>query len=76
MAEALMGYFVYENWVRSKAITHRAECPYCKEGDGLHGTRTTQSSTWHGPYPTMSEAHAKAKSCNRERTDDCQFCCP
>jgi len=71
-----MGYFVYENWVRSKAITHRAECPYCKEGDGLHGTRTTQSSTWHGPYPTVSEAHAKAKSCNRERTDDCQFCCP
>jgi len=69
-------FFVYENWVLSKAITHRADCPYCEDGNGLHGTRTTKSTTWHGPYKRAEEARNKARSCRRERTEDCKFCCP
>jgi hypothetical protein len=72
----MVEFYVYENWVRSKAITHRATCPYCKDGNGLHGTRTTKSSTWHGPYATVEQARETARSCHRDRTDDCKFCCP
>ena len=69
-------YFVYDNWVRSKAITHRAECSFCKNGNGLHGQRSTNSSTWHGPFAKIEEAHAKAKALKRDRTEDCSICSP
>jgi hypothetical protein len=69
-------FYVYENWVRPKAITHRGDCSFCNGGNGLHGQRSTKSSTWHGPYPTIVEARAKANSCRRDRTEDCKICSP
>jgi hypothetical protein len=71
-----MSYFVYENWVRDKAIVHRAECKFCNDGNGLHGSRHTKSSTWHGPYATPAAAMIKARSCDRGRTDSCEKCSP
>jgi len=71
-----MAFYVYENWVIDKAIVHNADCSFCNGGNGIHGSRTTKSSTWHGPYETASEALAKAKSCHRDRTDGCTYCSP
>jgi hypothetical protein len=28
-----MAYFVYENWVRDKAIVHRDSCAFCNGGN-------------------------------------------
>jgi hypothetical protein len=74
--EAVMAYFVYENWVRDKAIVHQAACVFCNEGHGLWGSRNTKSSTWHGPYDTADAALRKAKSCRRTRTEGCEKCSP
>lgn len=71
-----MSYYVYENWIRDKAIVHRSDCSFCNNGRGLHGTRTTKSSTWHGPFDNAALALAKARSYNRQRTDVCEKCDP
>lgn len=71
-----MEYWVYENWVRDKAIVHRADCSFCNSGNGLHGSRSTKSSTWHGPYSSSGEAVTRAKACKRTRTEDCATCSP
>jgi hypothetical protein len=71
-----MSYFVYENWVRDKAIVHKAACAFCSNGNGLHGSRLTKSSTWHGPFDSTADALAIAKSCNRTRTEGCEKCSP
>jgi hypothetical protein len=70
-----MDYYVYENWVRDKAIVHSSGCSFCNKG-GLHGSRTTKSSTWHGPYQTAAEALIAAKGCRRTRTEGCAICSP
>ena len=69
-------YWVYENWVRNKAIVHLGSCGSCNHGNGIHGSRHTKSSTWHGPYESASAAMAKARSCGRERTEGCKHCAP
>lgn len=69
-------FFVYENWTRDKAIVHRADCSFCNGGNGLHGSRTTKSSTWHGPFETGQAALAKARACQRGRTESCATCSP
>ena len=71
-----MSFYVYENWVRDKAIVHRGACSFCADGNGVHGSRTTKSSTWHGPFNTAAAALAKAKSCRRTRTEGCTYCSP
>lgn len=69
-------YWVYENWIRNKAIVHRGECGSCNQGSGIHGARTTKSSTWHGPFESSSLALAQAKLYKRERTEGCKHCVP
>ncbi len=71
-----MSFYVYENWIIDKAIVHRGECSWCKDGRGVHGRNTTNSSIWHGPFATAGEALATAKSRKRERTDACARCSP
>lgn len=71
-----MTYFVYENWIRDKAIVRKSDCSFCKDGQGLHGSRTTKSSTGHGPYESSAQAVFKAKSCHRTRTEACAVCTP
>jgi hypothetical protein len=71
-----MEYYVYENRIIDKAIVHRADCSFCKDGKGIHGRNTTNSSTWHGPFDTAGEALANAKSQKRDRTDFCSRCSP
>lgn len=69
-------FYVYENWTRDKAIVHRSDCSFCNGGNGLHGSRTTKSSTWHGPFETGGAALAKAKACRKTRTEGCTICSP
>jgi|KBSSwiStaDraftv2_1062776.scaffolds.fasta_scaffold3246659_1 hypothetical protein len=71
-----MSFWVYENWVRDKAIVHDEACAFCNEGNGLHGSRHTKSSTWHGPFETADAALGKATSCRRTRTEGCEKCSP
>ena len=70
------GFYVYDNRVINKAIVHRGHCSFCNSGSGLHGSRTTKSSTWHGPYESAAAALGKAKTCKRTRTEGCSVCSP
>jgi hypothetical protein len=76
LADGLGAFFVYENWVRDKAIVHRSSCSFCNVGNGLHGSRQTKSSTWHGPFETATAALDAAKKCRRSRTEGCSTCSP
>jgi hypothetical protein len=69
-------FFVYENWVRDKAIVHRSNCSFCNGGNGLHGSRQTKSSTWHGPFGSGLAALEAARRCRRTRTEGCSTCSP
>ena len=69
-------YWVYENWVRNKAIVHLGDCAFCGNGNGLHGSRQTKSSIWHGPFTNAADAANAAKACRRERTEGCKICVP
>lgn len=69
-------FWVYENWVRNKAIVHRADCGSCNYGKGIHGSPTTKSSTWRGPFASANVAYEEAKSLRRDRTEGCKHCCP
>lgn len=71
-----MAYYVYENWTIDKAIVHKGECTFCKDGQGLHGTGGTKNGTWHGPYEMAGEALTKANACKRTRTQGCAVCSP
>jgi hypothetical protein len=71
-----MAFYVYENRINDQAIVHRGDCSWCKQGRGVHGRNTTNSSIWHGPFATAREALATAKAQNRDRTDGCSRCSP
>lgn len=74
--DAVVRYFVYENWRRDKAIVHREDCTFCDGGRGLHGTGATKNSRWHGPFDSAPSALRKAEACQRTRTEGCAVCSP
>ena len=43
-------FYVYENWTQDRALAHRAECPYCNHGRGIHGTDNEWNGRWHSPF--------------------------
>ena len=76
-------YFVYENWTNTFVKVHRGSCPYCNEGNGMHGRgRKTQSGQWSDSFSSREEAMAFARSvvetyANRSvwTTGLCSYCC-
>ena len=71
-----MTYHVYENWTNKKAMIHHSECSRCRYGLGISGGKAgTKHGLWHGPFDTLDQAEAKAKSTNQPKMY-CYFCKP
>lgn len=54
-----MAYYVYENWRARghKAVIHKGDCPFCKNGNGLSGNGTRiDNGAWHGPFDQLNQA--------------------
>lgn len=69
-------YYVYENWTADdKAVIHYADCPYCKNGQGIHPGSGTRNGRWHGPFFSFEIANKAAKETKR-RVKSCQICAP
>lgn len=71
-----MTYWVYENYADNKAVTHKAKCAFCNDGAGLHRVGQISTRQWHGPYPNVIEARARANDTGRADVRDCKVCAP
>ena len=69
-----MSFWVLENTQHNYAKIHRAECGYCKDGQG---PRLGHTGRWIGPFAPYAEALAAAKD-TRRHTDsvNCKGCKP
>jgi len=69
-----MSYWVYENWTIDKAIVHKGDCPYCKDGKGIHPNKEEgRNGKWHGPFDVLAYAGNVAASLNKNARE-CKFC--
>ena len=55
-------FYVYENWTNTFTKVHRADCPYCNDGNGIQGRgSSTPSGRWHGPFADDASAFEAAQ---------------
>ena len=69
-------FYVYENWTHDRARVHRAECPYCNRGRGIHGTNNERNGKWHVPFSDRDAAYRFAHSTGRSDIAGCGYCSP
>lgn len=65
-------YWTYENWVHNYAKVHRADCTFCRNGEGTHGATESRAGKWIGP----SVEFANASEASVFKTEACSFCSP
>ena len=71
-----MTYWVYENWTaENKARIHFADCPYCRDGRGIHPGASDKNGKWHGRFATFQEALDAAHRTGRN-VSTCKHCNP
>ena len=73
--DAIMSYWVYENWTVKKARIHKADCPYCDGGSGLHRRSSRRNGSWHGPCATLPSA-ARVGANTGQPVSKCSHCAP
>jgi hypothetical protein len=67
-----MSFWVLENTMRNYAKIHRAECGFCKNGQG---PRPGHTRRWLGPFPTYAEALTAAKNARSATNSyNCKLC--
>ncbi len=73
-----MSFYVYENWQAEghKAIVHRAECPSCNNGRGIHPDASEDNGCWHGAFGTFQEALTAARRTGARVARPCRRCNP
>jgi len=71
-----MKYYVYENLVHDFAKVHRADCSYCRNGNGLHGGGARRTGRWLGAYTDRETAFLSARALKRTETQACRACAP
>ena len=69
-------FYVYENWTQDRARVHRAECPFCNHGRGIHGTGNERNGKWHPPLSGRDAAYRFAHSTRRSDISGCGHCAP
>ncbi len=71
-----MKYWVYENWLHNKAIIHKYNCVYCKDGKGMFPDKeySERNGKWWGPYDTFAQAAVKAIRTEQFRVNECAVC--
>ena len=69
-------YWVYENWVaEKKAVVHRADCGFCRDGQGSHPNKLgNKNGCWHGPFADYQSAYDAAVNLEDRVVRDCARC--
>ena len=69
-------FWVYENWrIRPyKAVIHRAHCPHCNEGQGVHPGAGDENGRWQGAFDPYQNALAAAHRTNASDVRPCRVC--
>lgn len=68
-----MNYYVYEDDMTDRVRVHTGDCGQCNEGKGKKPSRQP-SNRWHGPFDTLTEAEAFAKTLHKKNTGNCGNC--
>lgn len=68
-----MNFYVYEDDQTERVRVHTGRCGQCHEGKGKKPSRQP-SNRWHGPYATLADARAFAKTLQKKDTDVCGTC--
>jgi hypothetical protein len=71
-----MAFWVYENTIHKKARLHKADCPFCNDGSGIHGGGKTGSGEWFGPFIDCDQAWQIARERNQPDLRSCETCMP
>ena len=70
-------YYVYENWQAGRTATvHRAECPSCNHGAGIHPGASDRNGQWIGPFTSLDAARAARLRHSEARRRLCRRCQP
>lgn len=70
----MSAYWVYESYPHNKAIVHKGDCLYCRNGTDRQGTRSRRDGSWLGPYATHEVAIQNAALTKRGRQSSCKYC--
>lgn len=74
--KSISQFFIYENYPTDKAMLHKSECSFCKNGQGKKGEAETSNGKWHGPFDDRLYAVKVLENLNRTDTRLCAICCP
>lgn len=70
-----MSYWVYENWVHSKAMIHFESCGFCNHGYGIHADADDgENGQWLGPFDDRDAAWYVAKNTGQLDVRNCKVC--
>ena len=69
-----MTFWVYIDRDTSRARVHRGDCPFCRGGRGVRGSRLGSGSRWQGPFRTAELALARAIETDSKDVDLCFHC--
>jgi F-type H+/Na+-transporting ATPase subunit beta len=70
-----MNFYVYESDSKKQVRVHAGSCIYCKEGENTYRS-ISPTNRWHGPYETLAQAQAFAKSLESREIRACRTCLP
>jgi hypothetical protein len=68
-------YYIYHNWTAErghKAIIHKSNCPFCRNGKGIHPIKSDFHGEWLGPYKSKQLAYEAAVALGAYRVDFCK----
>jgi hypothetical protein len=69
----MSSYWAQEDIPTRSARVHRADCPYCNNGQGWRPDRTGRNNAWYGPFPTPEQART---ACRQAIAQPCGTCIP
>ena len=71
----MMKFYVYENWIQGKAVVHRGDCHFCKNGKGFKELKNgSEYGKWLGPFESKQAAEDEALKTGKQNVKQCWFC--
>ena len=73
-------FYVYESGSANRARVHKADCGFCRHGEGSRRRRKSKSPggsvRWHGPYDAREAAFSAMKGLGKKDIGACSACDP
>ena len=73
-------FYVYESGSANRARVHKADCGFCRHGEGSRRRRKSKSPggsvRWHGPYDAREAAFSAMENLGKKDIGACSACNP